>query len=1505
MANENEKRVRTKVIFKHELEVDWLKSTYVPQQGELVVYDIEVDAEGNTLTRDGVPCLPSNRSTPYTQQRQKLGDGIHNINELPFTDASFVGGREDNALIQLSDVPNQAFGQNSSAFGFATIAGSKCFSLAGIDAANNTYILDFDPETEEGIAFAQALTEVIGEDYSVHIAYTTAADVFESRQRERYGKITTVDGNRVTVDVFYGIPAGATFYEETDYFDEDGVDTEINSFRITTHPTIGNRIIGIGATTKGWHTMATGKGGYAEGIGSIAHGSYGHAENRYTKAGYAAHAEGESTEANGLKSHAQNWRTKALGEGSDSFGKDTVAVTTGSSAGGLETIAGMTWIPVNSYINEPGGEYSIEIRSNDVYEEVNGDTYRQYYAAIDRPAPEAIEIQVTRTWTHRWTGLTAEYNYEVVIPKGNTASNYFDAMSDNYGNVQFPDGNYYDRPELDLSDVYTPTAITAPTELSITLATTDGLEVGDKYSLLNTSKLSVQADIGTITAIAGNTIEVSTLPADMDSSANYQLGIFSKPTLGSYITGKYASTAGHQTRAFGEYSSAKGQKSIALGINSNATGLETTASGKNSTTMGDKTVASGLDATATGLLTTASGDFALSQGEKTQAIGKRGVATGLQTIAYGNHSTAEGNKGVAFGASSHVQGSGHASDAYEGEFTSSAIAKAWTENKVIAATGASSFATGVRTLAAGEGSTTFGNHTRANGKNSIAAGQETLANRNNQTVIGEYNANNNNALFIVGNGDSNNSRSNAFTVDKNGNANISGDLNVNKINGFTLSASVPADAKFTDTTYNEATNATAGLMSAKDKEYLDGIKDNLNVSGAVTATTLTANNSFNTGTQNAIIGQWAGALGKKNSSGMQWVKVINTSQESVEPMVSFSEDSWTEEEQDTIIGYHKTNITFTPTLPNNTEVVVRISYMCDYDDWDQDYTIIGDGVTDTFECITSDDNQGRLYPTITNIELLNSPQIISYILEVENTEGFAKDQVFSIYQESYQKAYYNCGTILSVDDKAIIVDTMPTFTDMNNSNKNIYIGITTKSNLNNPSAKVYGNTSLTVGENNVAGASNTLAAGANNVVLGTASTAFGAGNKVLARNSAALGSGNEVNEGFGIAAGEKNFINHKWANALGRENRTGANYQTIVGCYNTETNGLFVVGAGTSDKDRKNAFIVNQDGTAILGDDYVATKKDVNDAISNIDTSADWAEISNKPNIEKGARSTSIVTAGTSTTSMPNIANGDFARAGGRGTKSLGKSSTTEGINTIAAGNNAFATGDKGLAVGSNAFVTGSGVQYTKDIDTTVSTWTSDLIAEVKKDWTDGTYYHAALGAGTTVLGRSCLAVGGYSIAAGERARTNGSRSFAFGYNVTAEGNEQTVLGKFNETNKDSLLIVGNGTSANDPKNALMVNSNGTVTIGADPINKLDVATKQYVDSKSFDADLSAYVTRDELPSLLPEIPEIPDLTDYVTRTELDEINLTLGDVKESLRQIINLQNALLGVSINGDEVTY
>lgn len=65
-----------------------------------------------------------------------------------------------------------------------------------------------------------------------------------------------------------------------------------------------------------------------------------------------------------------------------------------------------------------------------------------------------------------------------------------------------------------------------------------------------------------------------------------------------------------------------------------------------------------------------------------------------------------------------------------------------------------------------------------------------------------------------------------------------------KDSGFTIGKSVPADAEFTDTTYSDATQSAAGLMSVADKKKLDGI--------AAGATNVTVDSSLNASSTNPV-----------------------------------------------------------------------------------------------------------------------------------------------------------------------------------------------------------------------------------------------------------------------------------------------------------------------------------------------------------------------------------------------------------------------------------------------------------------------------------------------------------------------------------------------------------------------------------------------------------------------------------------------------------------------------
>ena len=45
----NDKQIKTRIINKHDLEVNWNAATFIPKQGEIIIYDVEVDADGNAL----------------------------------------------------------------------------------------------------------------------------------------------------------------------------------------------------------------------------------------------------------------------------------------------------------------------------------------------------------------------------------------------------------------------------------------------------------------------------------------------------------------------------------------------------------------------------------------------------------------------------------------------------------------------------------------------------------------------------------------------------------------------------------------------------------------------------------------------------------------------------------------------------------------------------------------------------------------------------------------------------------------------------------------------------------------------------------------------------------------------------------------------------------------------------------------------------------------------------------------------------------------------------------------------------------------------------------------------------------------------------------------------------------------------------------------------------------------------------------------------------------------
>lgn len=203
-------------------------------------------------------------------------------------------------------------------------------------------------------------------------------------------------------------------------------------------------------------------------------------------------------------------------------------------------------------------------------------------------------------------------------------------------------------------------------------------------------------------------------------------------------------------------------------------------------------------------------------------------------------STVLGEYGIAVGDDSVSMSGGHA-------FGTGSVAIHYGD-----AIGAGSVAIGFCT-ARKDYSFAVGKGTHANGECSATFGSENYAMHPNEFVIGkcnnyyDKNTPNDGYAFVIGNGtDRKKDRSNAHTVDWDGNAYYSGGVKASSFNGHTLSSDVPENAKFTDTNTwrpvvdNLTSDDTDKSLSAKQGKTLKSAIDTIASSKQIGTVTCTA-----------------------------------------------------------------------------------------------------------------------------------------------------------------------------------------------------------------------------------------------------------------------------------------------------------------------------------------------------------------------------------------------------------------------------------------------------------------------------------------------------------------------------------------------------------------------------------------------------------------------------------------------------------------------------------------
>ena len=225
---------------------------------------------------------------------------------------------------------------------------------------------------------------------------------------------------------------------------------------------------------------------------------------------------------------------------------------------------------------------------------------------------------------------------------------------------------------------------------------------------------------------------------------------------------------------------AAGWGSRAIGNISTATGYRNTASGTASVSMGNYNYATGDATIALGKENWAQGASTVAIGEKAHAAGGGSVAMGKESIAWGTTNFTAGYQTVAGDTSASIGTGGSATAIGHGTF----------------AQGRSSFAANKFTTASNQAASALGIGTTSDNFGMLAVGVNNEAGSGDTTVDpdnyggyyyadGEYTGSNAGVAFVVGNGDINSSNnqagdnpSNAFVVNYDGSATLSGELTI-------------------------------------------------------------------------------------------------------------------------------------------------------------------------------------------------------------------------------------------------------------------------------------------------------------------------------------------------------------------------------------------------------------------------------------------------------------------------------------------------------------------------------------------------------------------------------------------------------------------------------------------------------------------------------------------------------------------------------------------------------
>ena len=595
-------------------------------------------------------------------------------------------------------------------------------------------------------------------------------------EHDNCGKITAIDTTTKTVTVDNFVPA------------EDGA--TVNYFRVAAKPEIGTTDFGEAAFAEGYNTKAVAPYAHTEGISTTVIGNNGHAEGRETVAVYAAHAEGEITKAMGYASHTEGANTQALAQRAHAEGETTTASGFAAHSEGNKTTASGSSSHSEGGLTEAAG-YGAHAEG-DQTKALKNSSHAEGYKSVansNGAHAEGGETSATGSYSHaEGTNTKAVGNKSHAEGANSTANggaSHAEGSSTATGHYSHSEGRY--------------------TKANGENSHSEGYDTTAEGSHSHTE--------GMTTTASG-----------------------------------YASHAeGCYTRAYSQYSHVEGMQTITgcTGLFGTLNWISMKEFDYNSITfdqsidlnINDKIVIYGQDFKLLKIATVVSINNKTVQFfdsiENSQITSTRVFVCGINkeigtTIisSIGQYSHAEGLKTQSNGNSSHAEGAntfslGYASHS-EGDQTKALANGAHSEGYLTIANRDASHAEGNVTLAQGLYSHAEGSKTQALGNISHAEGKETIASGNYQHVEGQYNIKDtsNQYAHIVGNGTSDTNRSNAYTLDWDGNANFAGNISTLKGNAIIYNKTY----KNINWTFSDWSNGKAPYIESENK-YLNELYD--------------------------------------------------------------------------------------------------------------------------------------------------------------------------------------------------------------------------------------------------------------------------------------------------------------------------------------------------------------------------------------------------------------------------------------------------------------------------------------------------------------------------------------------------------------------------------------------------------------------------------------------------------------------------------------------------------